>query len=141
MKENYNQIRVGCGALIINEKKEILLLKRGKKARNSAGFWSKPGGTVELGEKITEAIKREIKEELNIELELLDFLGYEEHFLNKENQHWISLSYSAKIIGGELKNLEPEKHDEIKWFRINALPENLVFTKTAVEQYLKLRQQ
>ena len=45
----------------------------------------------------------------------------------------------AKIIGGEIKNLEPEKHEEVKWFSLNNLPEKLAQnTIDSISEYLKL---
>ncbi len=66
MTPGKDYIGVGCGALIINDKNQTLLIKRGNKSRNEAGFWGKPGGAVKFGEKVEDAVKREIKEELNI---------------------------------------------------------------------------
>lgn len=138
MTPGIDYIGLGCGALIINDKNETLLLKRGKNSRNQAGYWSKPGGTVEFGEKIEDAIKREIKEEFGVEIELIKFLGFTDHIMKEENQHWLSISYLAKIIKGEPQNLEPEKHDEIRWFNLNDLPEKMTQTTSeVVEEYLK----
>ena len=55
-------IGVGGGVLIFNDKNEVLLLKRTEKAKNEAGYWQKPGGSIEIGEKVIAAMKREIKE-------------------------------------------------------------------------------
>jgi len=138
MTPGVDYIGVGCGALIMNDKNETLLLKRGRKSRNQAGYWSKPGGTVEFGEKIEDAIRREIKEELNIEIELIKFLGFTNHIIKEENQHWLSISYLAKIIKGVPKNLEPDKHDEIGWFAFDKLPEKLTqTTEELIEEYQK----
>jgi 8-oxo-dGTP diphosphatase len=141
MKIGIDCIGVGCGALIINNKNEVLLQKRTVKTRNNAGFWAKPGGAVEFGEKVEDAVKREIKEELGVNIEIIKFLGFTEGTKTMEggNQHWIALNYLAKIIGGEVKNLEPEKHEEVKWFSLNNLPEKLVKNTTdSIEEYLKL---
>ena len=140
MKLGTDCIGVGCGALIINDKNETLLLKRTSKTRNEAGFWSKPGGGVELWEKVEDAAKREMKEELGVEVELTKFLGFTESFMKSENQHWISFNYLAKIIKGEVKNLEPDKHEEVKWFSFEKLPEKInKYTKEAIDEYLKIK--
>jgi ADP-ribose pyrophosphatase len=142
MKKGTDYIGIGCGALIINDNNEVLLLKRTTQTRNEAGFWSKPGGGVELGEKIEDAVKREIKEELGVEIELINFLGFTDHILKLENQHWIAFNYLAKIKGGKPENLEPGKHEEIKWFSLNNLPEKI--TQTTIEpirEYLKFKNQ
>jgi ADP-ribose pyrophosphatase len=131
-------IGVGCGALIINDKNETLLLKRTDKSRNRAGFWSKPGGGLEFGDKIEDTVKREIKEEIGVEIEIIKFLCFTENILKDENQHWISFNYLAKITEGEVKNMEPEKHEEVKWFALDNLPEKLTHgTLESVNEYFK----
>ena len=138
MKKGVDYIGVGCGALIINDNNETLLLKRTSKSRNEAGFWSKPGGGVELGEKVEDALKREIKEELGVDIKIIKPLGFTDHIIKSENQHWVAFSYLAKIESGVPMNLEPEKHEEIRWFKFNNLPENI--TQTTIEpikEYLK----
>jgi len=138
MKTGVDCVGVGCGALIVNDNNETLLVKRTNKTRNGAGFWSKPGGGVEVDEMVEDAVKREIKEELDVDIEIIKFLGFTDDMMKDEKQHWISLNYLAKIVGGEVKNLEPEKHEEIKWFDLNDLPENTnQNTKDAVKEYLK----
>jgi ADP-ribose pyrophosphatase len=135
MNPGIDYIGIGCGALIINNNNETLLMKRGSKSKNEIGYWSKPGGAVEFGEKVEDAIKREIKEELDIEIELIKFLDFTDHIINSENQHWIAINFLAKIINGEPKIMEPNKHSEIKWFNLNDLPENI--TQTTIEPIQK----
>ena len=138
MKAGFNCVGVGCGALIVNDKNETLLQKRTSKARNGAGFWAKPGGGIEFGEKVEEALKREIKEELGVEIEIIKFLGFTESMIEGVNQHWISLNYLAKIIDGEVQNLEPEKHEEVKWFKLDDLPGKITpSTVDSIKEYLK----
>lgn len=138
MKPGIDYIGVGCGALIMNDKNETLLLKRGTKSKNQAGYWSKPGGAVEFGEKIKDAIRREIKEEFGVDIEFIRFLGFTDHIVKNEKQHWLSISYLAKIVRGEPKNMEPDKHDEIAWFKLDNLPEKLTETTSEIiEEYLK----
>ena len=138
MQPGKDFIGVGCGALIVNDKNETLLIKRTSKSRNEAGFWSKPGGLVDFGETVEDAIKREIKEELGIEIELADYLGYTDHIISAEKQHWVAINYSAKIVNGEPRIMEPEKIDEIRWFKFNDLPEKMTqTTRESVQVYLK----
>ena len=75
MKEGFDCVGVGAGALIINDKNEALLLKRTNKTRNLTGFWMQPGGGVEFNEKIEDAVKREIKEETGFNFEPKNILG------------------------------------------------------------------
>jgi len=129
-------VRVGCGALIVNDKKEVLLLKRST-TRNQNGYWSQPGGAVEFGETIKQAITREIREEVNVDIRLIRYLSYTEQIFRKENQHWLAISYLAKIISGNVKNLEHHKHSDLKWFPINKLPKKLSkTTRDSTRAYL-----
>ncbi|NTU69633.1 NUDIX domain-containing protein [bacterium] len=127
-KKGVDYIGVGCGALIVNDKSEVLLMQRGPKAKNEVGFWAQPGGTVEFGETIKGAIIREIKEELDIDIELFELLSITDHIMPDENQHWVAASYKAKIISGEPKIMEPEKISDLRWFPLNEIPEKLSLT-------------
>ncbi len=134
MSPGKDYIGVGCGALIVNEKGETLLIKR--KNRNDIGLWCKPGGTVEFGETVEDAVRREIKEEVGVDIELLEPLGFTNQIFPKE--HWVAFHYLARIVRGEPKNLEPDKTEEIRWFPLKKLPENITqTTREPVELYLK----
>lgn len=140
MKPGIDYIGVGGGALIFNDKGEVLLLKRTAKTKNQAGQWSKPGGSIEFGEKVEDAIIREIKEEVGVDIELTKFLNYVDDIMESDRQHWITFNFLGKVVGGKLENLEPEKHEEIKWFALNNLPEKLnKNTRESIEIYLKLK--
>jgi len=140
MNRQNKQVRVGCGALIINEKDETLLIKRGTKAKNQSGIWSQPGGAIDFGETVEHAIKREIDEELDVTVKLIKYLCYTNQILNKESQHWVTISYLAEIIKGEPKNLEAHKHDDMRWFPVDKLPSKLsITTKDSTKAYLSSR--
>jgi len=124
LKPGVDYIGVGCGALIINDKNETLLGKRGPKSKNEVGIWSKPGGAVEFGERVEKAVVREIKEELGVDIKLIKLLSFTNHIIKKEDQHWVTLNYLAKIIKGKPRIMEPAKISEIKWFKLNDLPAN-----------------
>ena len=137
MKPGKDYIGVGCGALIVNEQNQTLLIKRTGKTKSNAGQWSKPGGTVEFGETVEAAIVREIKEELGVQIKLGQFLGFTNHIIPEEQQHWVALHYLAQITEGEVQNLEPEKHEEVRWFSFDELPDNMTLTtREPIEAYL-----
>ena len=136
MKPGVDFTGVGCGALVVNDNHEVLLILRGEGCRNDHGLWSQPGGRVRFGESIYDAVNRELKEELGIEVELIEPLQVVDHMIDE--QHWVSPVYMVKIVSGEPQNLEPHKHDEVCWFGIQELPENLnENTKKSTEEYKK----
>lgn len=96
-KPGKDYIGVGVGA-IIYEQDQILLLKRLKEPE--ADFWSIPGGAVNFNETIEDAIKRELKEELSVESEIITLLGVSNHILPEAETHWVSPIFLVKIISG-----------------------------------------
>lgn len=136
-KKGIDHIGVGGGVLILNDKGETLLMKRGKKVRNESGWWSKPGGGVEYGENAIDAMKREIKEELDIDIDVWGYTSHTDHIITKEKQHWIAFNYVAYIASGKPKNMEPEKCDEIAWFALDQLPKKTTqTTREPINDYL-----
>jgi mutator protein MutT len=129
-------IGIGVGALILNEKNQVLLGLGGKKARNEIGTWEIPGGKVEFGETLHQALKREIKEEIDIDIEIVTLLDVYDHILEFENQHWVSPTYICTIARGTPKVMEPEKCEQIGWFSIaeaKKLPLSVI-TKQDIER-------
>ncbi len=124
-------IGVGGGVLILNDKNEALLMKRGKNTRNEVGWWSKPGGGVRYGENAIDAMVREMKEELDILIDIWGYLPHTDHILSKEQQHWASFNFIASVKQGKPKNMEPSKCEEIGWFALDALPKKC--TQTTME--------
>lgn len=137
IKPGKDCIGVGGGILIFNKKREVLLLKRGKKSKNEAGWWSKPGGAVDFGETAIKAMEREIKEETGIKIKIWGLLPHTDHIILKENQHWIAINFLANWKSGELKIMEPEKCEELKWFSLKKLPKKLTqTTKEPIRNFL-----
>lgn len=108
-------IGVGTGAVILNEQGEVLMSLRGPKAKSERGKWELPGGTVEFGETMAEALKREVEEELGIEIVVGEFLNLTDQVLVEEEQHWISATYICRIMKGQPTIIEPEKCQELRW--------------------------
>ncbi len=140
MQPGTDYIGVGAGGLIVNEKDETLLMKRGSKSRNLVGYWNRPGGVIEFWEKSEDALCREILEELDVEVEILGKLDTAESFLSDDKQHWISLQYVCRITKGTPKIMEPDKADELAWFPLMKLPEPCAPSLLiCAQQYLKER--
>ncbi|EKE11476.1 MAG: MutT/NUDIX family protein [uncultured bacterium] len=130
-------VGVGGGALIFNKKKEILLLKRAGKARNNIGWWAKPGGKVRFNEAVLRMIRREIKEETNIEIDVWGLLPHTDHIIKKEEHHWVAMNFIADYKKGELKIMEPHKCEKLGWFALDKLPKKIEqTTREAIKNYL-----
>ncbi|MGG0795126.1 NUDIX domain-containing protein [Brevibacillus laterosporus] len=134
---NNNIPRVGVGAAIIDDNRRILLVLR-KKAPE-AGCWSLPGGKVDYMETIEDAVIREIKEELNIDIAIDSLLCVTNHIVQAENVHWVAPTFIARISSGEVQNLEPHALEKVGWFPIDELPDNITITTTYAIDQLKNR--
>lgn len=135
-------IGVGGGAIIVNDRNEVLLVRRASNAIIDAGMWSRPGGKIEIGETAINGVEREVFEETNIRVRVTQNLGYTETIAPGNSQHWIALSFAARYISGEVKNLEPDKHDEVRWFPLTDLPPNLTeYTKESIQKCLEQQDQ
>jgi 8-oxo-dGTP diphosphatase len=125
MIRGIDYIGVGVGAILVNQKGQLFLAKRGPKAKNERGLWEFPGGSVEFGERLADALAREMKEEYGIEIAVGPLLDVADHILPEEKQHWISPTYICRIVSGSPEILEPEKCSAIGWFDLNHIPEAL----------------
>lgn len=108
-------IRVVCG--IIYKDNKILLTRR-KKEKSMGGFWEFPGGKVEDGESDKDALKRELKEELNLEVYDLDFSSENTHNYDKFVIHLMGYKCKAKLDPGKLTD-----HDKYEWVGVSELRE------------------
>ena len=137
MKAGTDYIGVGLGALIVNEKDEILFMKRGAKAKNEIGCWALIGGALDFGETLEQGIIREVFEEANIKIKLDSQIPSYDHILPEENQHWVAHVFVTHIIEGEPKNMETEKCEEIAWFPKNNLPHPIAkMSQKAIEYFI-----
>ena len=118
MKKGVDYIGVGVGAAIFNSDGKLFIAQRGKKAKNERSKWQIPGGGVDFGETLEDALKREIREEHGIEIEILELLGICDHIIPDEHQHWVAPTYICKLVKGEPKILESDKCEAFGWFSL-----------------------
>ncbi len=138
MKRGVDYIGVGVGAIIVDNQGRLLLARRGTKAKNERGLWEFPGGSVELGETLAEALRREMREEFGIEITVGELLDVIDHILKEEGQHWVSPTYICTIASGEPYIREPEKCAEIGWFHTDEIPKELTqITRQNLTHYIQ----
>jgi 8-oxo-dGTP diphosphatase len=111
----------GVGALII-EGESILLVRRGKEPLK--GWWSLPGGVVEAGETLEFAVRREVREETGLEIDVLSLVEIFERITLDETgraeYHYILIDYLCRPAGGTL--LAATDAAEVRWVREEELP-------------------
>jgi mutator protein MutT len=140
MRAGIDHIGVGVGAALFNEQGEVFMMRRGPLAKNEVGAWMFPGGTVEFGESLETAIKREVLEELNIAIIVTDQLPAADHILPAENQHWVTTIFMAENITDQPQIQEPEKCDMAEWFPLTQLPTPIAkASQKAIDYFIKTR--
>lgn len=87
-------MRVRVAALIQDSKGKILLVQQQKK---KSGYWLLPGGGIEFGESGEEALERELKEELSLEVSHTEFLLLNESIDPNKKRHLIQIVFLTKV--------------------------------------------
>lgn len=135
MVQNYPEATVG--ALIVNGEGEILLVRSYKWGSK----YTVPGGHIELGERSETAVKREVKEEVGLEVEPVRLLLVQEAIYPADyikHEHYIFLDYLCRANSPEVK-LDGKEIKEYLWTTpSDALQLDLEsFTRNLVEAYLR----
>ncbi|MBP3256105.1 MAG: 8-oxo-dGTP diphosphatase MutT [Clostridia bacterium] len=102
-------------AVIQNEEGKILIAQRNLK-KSQGGLWEFPGGKIEPNETKEEAIIREIKEEMDIDIEAKKFI--DQKVFNYPDKDINLIAIECKQIKGDIKLNE---HEDIKWVNKNEL--------------------
>ncbi|WP_277678595.1 NUDIX domain-containing protein [Gracilibacillus dipsosauri] len=122
-----DDLKAGVAVIILNEEKQVLLQKR-----SDVRLWGIPSGHIEIGETVSEAAIREVKEETNLDIKIKKLIGvYSDPnsqvfaYPNEKIVHFITTCFLAEITGGELRCNSSESL-EIKFFEQKNLPQDLL---------------
>lgn len=124
------------GALIFNDDGKMLLVRSHK----WKGKWVMPGGHIELGETAITALRREIKEETNLDIDDIRFVCLQEFIFDDafwKKKHFIFMDYACKTKSGDV--ILDSEGQEFTWV---SLQESLdmpvdAYTKHTIEEFLK----
>jgi len=116
--------QIGCEAYILKDKK-LFLAKRSNVS--GSGTWALPGGHLEFLERADECICRELKEELdlNIKPSQIELIAITDDLQQKENIHYVHITFRINIGNQEPKNLETDKCSGFDWFSLDKLPKSI----------------
>lgn len=92
---------MGVGAIIVDDERRVLLVQRGHEPMK--GHWSIPGGLVELGETLDEALRRETREETGLEIENLGLVELLDRIYQEKERvryHYVIADYLCRSSGG-----------------------------------------
>ena len=142
MRAGFDYIGVGVGAILFDERGRVFLALRGPQAKNERGAWEFPGGAVEFGETLAKALRREMREEFGVEIEVGRLVDVADHLLPDEGQHWVSPTFECRLLDGEPRIMEPGRCSAIGWFALDDLPDNLsVITRKNLRNFRSLNRE
>ena len=90
---------VAVGAIVLDAQGRVLVVERGKPP--GVGQWTVPGGRLEAGETLAQAVAREVREETGLVVEVGALACVVERM--GEDYHFVILDYVARVIGGTLQ--------------------------------------
>jgi ADP-ribose pyrophosphatase YjhB (NUDIX family) len=116
---------LGVGALVCDGSR-ILLVERGKPPL--VGYWSLPGGLVETGERLEDALVREVFEETGLQVTADSIATVFERIMPDASgvceYHYVLIDFYCSVVAGELRPGDDSQRAE--WFQIDALDELLL---------------
>ena len=84
---------IGVSAIIFDQDERVLLIRRGKPP--AAGFWHVPGGKLEAGESLVEGVRREVKEETGLDVNIGPIMAVVER--RQEGFHYVIIDFLAQL--------------------------------------------
>lgn len=123
------------GLIVIDDK--LVLIRR--KFYPYEGKLALPGGMVEYDERVEDAVRREMKEETGLDVEIVKLLGVYSEPGRDPRGHVISAAYVLKRVGGELRSGDDAKAVEL--VGIDEIPDLAFDHNEIIEDFLKYREQ
>lgn len=112
----------------------LILIRDGKvllQRRHNTGFedgnYGVPAGHLDGGETVREGCAREMKEEIGVDIKPDDV--HIAHVLHRKNPsaiEYVDFFLTVDRYEGEVRNCEPDKCDDLRWFSLDALPDNMI---------------
>lgn len=127
MKKGTDFIGVGVVYYCHDGNGNVVMAKRNHNCKDEHENWDIGGGGLEFGERVIDALKREIFEEYCTDVIDFEFIGFRDvHRIQERiDTHWIALDFKVLVDKEKVNNGEPHKFDEVRWFKHNEWPSPL----------------
>lgn len=115
-------LQVGVKVLLRNPEGNYLILKRSlEKYGNLSGCWDIVGGRIDPGTELIDNLRREVMEEIQLEITSVPILIAAQDIIPNTGQHVVRLTYTAETIGTPI--LDMVEHTEYRWVTSEELRE------------------
>ncbi len=108
---------VCVGAIVIDDEARLLLVQRGRGA--AVGQWSVPGGRVEGGETLEQAVTREVAEETGLKVRCGRFVGWVERI--SPDYHFVIMDFVAEVAGEQQALVAGDDAADAAWIPLDEL--------------------
>ncbi|MDP8242735.1 MAG: NUDIX hydrolase [Candidatus Hinthialibacter antarcticus] len=129
------RIRNRACAVIVQDGKVLLVQHQ----KNDQHYWLFPGGGVEFGETLQEAVAREMMEETNLDVEVGELIMVSESIPPDKHRHVINYYFLATVVGGEMKLGDDKYLFDLQWHPMEKLPGMMIFPAVAPEIVQRLQ--
>lgn len=123
-KKKFHTVRVAV-YLLLKDEDHILLMRRYNTGFMD-GYYSLPAGHIEKGENPMQALIRETEEETGLILEEKDISCAHIMYRKEKTEEYVDFFFVAEKYEVKLMIMEPKKCDDMRWFSLFQLPQNLV---------------
>lgn len=116
-------LQVGVKAIVEDENGRVLLLQRSKPFHGEDFLkWDIPGGRIDVGEKLADALRRELNEETGLDLAEIKNTFHVQDILFNPKLHVVRVTYEVTATGDVTLS---DEHIEFQWFKKDEIPAEL----------------
>jgi len=115
---------IAAHALILRNDGTFLILRRSLENTFKPTWWDIPGGVVEPGESLEEALSREIQEETGLIVQIIEPLHTYTDLDDYPSRQIVQMIFKCQLVSGKVV-LNPMEHDEYKWIHFDSIPKDL----------------
>jgi 8-oxo-dGTP diphosphatase len=111
--------KIGVSAFILRNGR-VLIVRRSKKEKFMSGYFDLPGGKVDFGETLKQAVIREIKEETNLKVKEMHPYSSFSYLSSNGTRHNVDVQFLVSVE--DLKKLKlSDAHDDFKWIKLSEI--------------------
>lgn len=126
MKENKKQF-IGVSAFIVDSDNKVLIVERARDDNFMPGFFELPGGKIDFGETAEEALVRECKEEVGLDVKAIKPYSTFSYTAKQDTEHAIDIQFVVRVVKDDTEVKLSDEHESFQWITVEEV-ENYKFS-------------